>query len=227
MPHVKRISYSLFDPWIGPLVKKIYPILRIPIWFPPEGLILVGHLCAVIGAVGFAFSLTAWWGGWLAAFGVIGNHFFDCTDGTHARATNQCRNGGELLDHFTDPLSFAYWLIGWSVAIGRLDLGMAALVILFATAVLTNIKAKLTGEFTLASFGPTEFKAILVVVGAALSILTMLSAEFTTATALFAYWTLLTIGCVQLITGLWRAVHDVNRSSVPADVSEWQVGRTG
>ncbi|MEZ6047203.1 MAG: hypothetical protein R3C11_16805 [Planctomycetaceae bacterium] len=32
---------------------------------------------------------------------------------------------------------------------------------LMATAVLTNIKAKMIGELTLATFGPTEFKAIL------------------------------------------------------------------
>ena len=88
----------------------------------------------------------------LTAIGVIGNHTADCIDGTHARRTGQCRNGGELLDHFTDPLSFAYWLVGIGVACGRLDLALVAVICLFAIAVLTNIKAKLIGEFTLAQF---------------------------------------------------------------------------
>ena len=36
-----------------------------------------------------------------------------------------------------------------------------AVICLYATAVLTNIKAKMIGEFTLARFGPTEFKTLL------------------------------------------------------------------
>ena len=119
----KRISHSLLDPHIGPPIKRLYPMLRIPKWFPPEGIVLSGHVFAIVGAIGFAFSVSHFWGGILVAIGVAGNHFADCIDGTHARATNQCRNGGELLDHFTDPLSFAYWIFGWSWAVERLEFG--------------------------------------------------------------------------------------------------------
>jgi phosphatidylglycerophosphate synthase len=83
----------------------------------------------------------------LAALGVALNHTCDVLDGTHARATNQCRNGGELLDHFVDPLSFAYWAAGLSSAaishsLGAPWVGMAGVAVIFATAVLTNIRAK-------------------------------------------------------------------------------------
>jgi phosphatidylglycerophosphate synthase len=227
----KRVSHSLLDPFVGPPIKRLYKHLPIPAWYPPEGIILLGHLSAIAAAVGLAHSTEAWWGGLVAALGVIGNHTADCLDGTHARATSQCRNGGELLDHFTDPLSFSYWLIGWGVSIARLDLALVAVVVLYATAVLTSIKAKMIGEFTLASFGPTEFKAILAAYGVGLSVIVATSAatgRATSTAAQIAYWffvIMLFVGVVQLIVNLVLAVRDVNRHGSAPDTSEWDVIR--
>jgi phosphatidylglycerophosphate synthase len=221
----QRISHSVLDPWIGPRLKALYPHLHIPDRFPPEGIVLVGHLFAMIGAIGFAFSTTAWWGGLLAAVGVIGNHTADCVDGTHARSTGQCRNGGELLDHFTDPLSFAYWLVGIGVACGRLDLALVAVICLFATAVLTNIKAKLIGQFTLSRFGPTEFKTLLVALGLTLSFAVLFPAVPPTDVALVVYAVLIVIGLIQLPINLVRAVREVNRSEKQPDTTEWVTTR--
>jgi phosphatidylglycerophosphate synthase len=230
----KRVSHSLLDPYVGPPIKRLYRRLPIPTWYPPEGIILVGHLSAIAAAFGLAYSTSTWWGGLLASLGVLGNHTADSIDGTHARATNQCRNGGELLDHFTDPLSFSYWLIGWGVSIGRLDLALAAVVILYATALLTSIKAKLIGEFTLASFGPTEFKAILVVYGLVLSMIVVTSgaavdsAGTAPAARQIAYWfyvTMLAVGVVQLVVNVVLSVRDVNRLGSAADATEWEISR--
>lgn len=221
----QRISHSVLDPWIGPRLKSLYPLLRIPRWFPPEGIVLAGHGFAIAGAVGFALSTTHWWGGLLAAFGVIANHTADCVDGTHARSTGQCRNGGELLDHFTDPLSFAYWLIGIGVACGRLDLALAAVTCLFATAVLTNIKAKLIGEFTLARFGPTEFKTLLATFGVVIAALSLWTTISIPLAATIFYVALIVIGLIQLPVNLFRAVIEVNRSGKQADTSEWVTGK--
>ena len=223
----KRVSHSVLDPLVGPRLQALYPHLRIPTWFPPEGIVLVGHVMAIMGAVGFAFSTQYWWGGVLAAIGVIGNHTADCVDGTHARKTGQCRNGGELLDHFTDPLSFAYWLVGIGVACARLDLALVAVICLFAIAVLTNIKAKVMGEFTLARFGPTEFKAVLVGFGLVLATLGWMTASqiaipFTANEfALYGYSALILVGLVQLPINLIRAVKEVNQSGQKPDDSEW------
>lgn len=223
----KRISHSILDPVVGPRLQALYPHLRIPARFPPEGIVLLGHLLAIIGAVGFALSTQYWWGGLLAAVGVMGNHTADCVDGTHARRTGQCRNGGELLDHFTDPLSFAYWLVGIGVACGRLDLALVAVICLFAIAVLTNIKAKLTGEFTLARFGPTEFKAVLVGFGLVLASVGLAATQNVSfpltagQVALAFYGTLIVIGLVQLPINLVRAVKEVNQSGSAPDESEW------
>lgn len=223
----RRVSHSLLDPWVGPRLKAIYPLLRIPAKFPPEGIVMIGHGSAVAAAVGFAFSTDFWWGGLLAGLGVIGNHTADCLDGTHARTTGQCRNGGELLDHFTDPLSFAYCLVGIAVACGRLELGLAAVICLFAHAVLTNIKAKMTGEFTLGTFGPTEFKAVLACLGFALAALVAFpgSAISASQVVLVAFVSAIVAGVIQLLYQLVLAVQEVNACGSPADTSEWETVR--
>jgi phosphatidylglycerophosphate synthase len=222
----------MLDPYVGPRLQSLYPHLHIPERFPPEGIVLIGHLLAILGAVGFAFSTHYWWGGFLAAIGVVGNHTADCVDGTHARRTGQCRNGGELLDHFTDPLSFAYWLVGIGVSVGRLDLALVAIICLFAMAVLTNIKAKLIGEFTLARFGPTEFKTVLVGFGLLLAAIvlasqTQIELPLTAGQfALLVYCTLIVIGLIQLPINLFLAVKEVNQSGSQPDNSEWITTRS-
>lgn len=223
----RRISHSLLDPWVGPPLKALYPILKIPAKFPPEGIVLIGHGSAIAAAIGFAFSTQYWWGGLVAGLGVVGNHTADCLDGTHARTTGQCRNGGELLDHFTDPLSFAYYLVGIAVACGRLDLGLVAVICLFAHAVLTNIKAKMTGEFTLATFGPTEFKAMLVCLGFALTATYAFSASWASANdlALAAFVAVIVLGILQLGCQLVLAVREVNDCDSPVDTNEWETAR--
>jgi phosphatidylglycerophosphate synthase len=143
----KRVSHSQLDPWLTTPLRGLYPRLRIPSRLPPEAIVACGHIAAIVGAAGFSCSARWWWGGLLAALGVALNHTCDVLDGTHARATNQCRNGGELLDHFVDPLSFAYWAAGLSSAaishsLGAPWVGMARVAVIFATAVLTNIRAK-------------------------------------------------------------------------------------
>lgn len=221
----KRVSHSLLDPFMIPLVPRLYRVLPIPRRFPPEGIILIGHLLAITGAVGFAYAVTDWWGGVLVAIGVAGNHIADMVDGTHARSTDQCRNGGELLDHFTDPLSFSYWMIGLAVSCQSPYLGIITIVCIYATAVLTNIKAKIMGEFSLAAFGPTEFKTLLVLYGIAMSIIVATAPVAIDArtVALWSLRVLAAVGVLQLILNLVRAVIDVNRSGEAPDTTNWEV----
>ena len=218
-----RISHSLLDPYLSPPIKALYRRFPIPRAVPPEAIVGLAHLCAIVAAAGFALSTQFWWAGLLIAFGVAANHIADCLDGTHARATDQCRNGGELLDHFTDPLSFSYYLVGLAWSCGRLDLGLAAVIVLYATAVLTNIKAKMIGEFSLSAFGPTEFKALLVVYGLVLAGL-VASGTPAFVPELVALWfltALIVIGIVQLAVNLVRSVREVNRHGTQADTTEW------
>ncbi len=139
--------------------------------------------------------------------------------------------GGELLDHFVDPLSFSYWVAGMAYSADCLLLGIGGVIVIYATAVLTNIKAKMVGEFTLARFGPTEFKTLLVLFGLGMSALVggLVSTPdvFTPEWApRIAFWFLLLLfvaGLVQLKISLWHAVQEVNAKGQPADTTEWEI----
>jgi phosphatidylglycerophosphate synthase len=227
----KRVSYSLLDPWLSLPIKRLYPRLRIPARLPPELIVGCGHVAAIIGAAGFAISTRYAWGGALAALGVTLNHTCDLLDGTHARATGQCRNGGELLDHFVDPLSFAYWAAGMAFSATAYSawapwVGTAGVAVIYATSVLTNIRAKMIGEFTLARFGPTEFKTLLVLFGLMQAGLVGGAAGDATTPARIAFWfvaAMTAAGFVQLNLSLWRAVREVNaHGTAPPDMTEWE-----
>ncbi|MCK4873502.1 MAG: CDP-alcohol phosphatidyltransferase family protein [Phycisphaerales bacterium] len=221
----KRVSHSLIDPLLMPVVPRLYRALHVPRWFPPEGIIAVGHVLAIAAAFGFALSPRYWWGGVLVAAGVAGNHLADMVDGTHARSTGQCRNGGELLDHFTDPLSFSYWFVGLGIACDRLDLAIVGILVIYATAVLTNIKAKMIGEFTLARFGPTEFKTLLVIYGVGIAIVAGVAPRAVTTQVNLVFLSILAaVGVIQLVVNLILAVVQVNRAgATPPDTSDWVI----
>lgn len=224
----KRVSYSLLDPWVTAPLKRLYPRLPIPQRLPPEAIVASGHAAALLGAGGFAAAAMYTWAGALAAAAVVLNHSCDVLDGTHARATGQCRNGGELLDHFVDPLSFAWWAAGIAFAASRYSpwapwIGTAGVAVIFATAVLTNIRAKMIGEFTLARFGPTEFKTLLVLFGLLETI--VMSRGDVQLAARLAFWfvsAMTAAGFFQLNVSLYRAVREVNaHGAAPADTTEW------
>lgn len=223
----RRVSHSLLDPWLTKPLKSLYGALKIPPRVPPEAIVGVGHLAAIAGAVGFAFSSSAWWGGLLAALGVAGNHTADVLDGTHARATGQCRHGGELLDHFVDPLSFTYWVAGLAAAAAAPWWAAVGITIIYATSVLTNIRAKMIGEFTLARFGPTEFKSLLIAFGLWQMVRLLGDPGATPAATVAAWWfvaALSTAGAVQLVISLVKAVREVNAQGSPdVDTTEWEV----
>ena len=218
----KRVSHSLLDPFYSRLIPGIYGFLRIPRQFPPEGIVLAGHLLAAIGGLGFALAGKYTFAGLLVVLGVAGNHIADMVDGTHARTTGQCRNGGELLDHFTDPLSFSYWMIGMSVAAKMPYVGIVCILCIYATAVLTNIRAKITGEFVLAKFGPTEFKTLLIIFGVVLFSANLEEKGRGAYLVSAVLPVLAVIGVVQLLWGLRVSVEDVNRNGSEPDTSEWE-----
>lgn len=222
----KRVSHSLLDPFLTVPLKTIYSRLGIPAAFPPEGIVLVGHLSAIVGAIGFAVADRWWWAGLLAAVGVAGNHTADVLDGTHARATGQCRNGGELLDHFVDPLSFSYWVAGLAYCADCLLLGIGGVIVIYATAVLTNIRAKMIGEFALARFGPTEFKSLLILFGLLMAGATggwWLSPEIGPGLAFWFVLVLFVAGMAQLKWSLWKAIRAVNAVGASPDTTEWEI----
>jgi archaetidylinositol phosphate synthase len=228
----KRVSHSLLDPWLTSPLKRLYPWLPIPRSLPPEAIVGCGHAAAAAVAVGFALAAQHPWAGLVGAAGVALNHTCDVLDGTHARSTGQCRNGGELLDHFVDPLSFSYWAAGLAYAAQGYSawapwLGVAGVIAIYAMAVLTSIRAKMVGEFTLNRFGPTEFKTLLVLFGvtqAVLGTVMHLGASFVSQTTWWFVVAMVTAGIVQLVVSLVKAVREVNATgAAPPDTTEWKL----
>ena len=225
----RRVSHSLLDPHIGPVLASLYPRLKIPRRFPPEGIVACGHFMAAVGGFGFACSVDYVWGGALAAIGVAGNHLCDCVDGTHARATDQCRNGGELLDHFTDPLSFSYWMIGLAIATSAWPWAVVAVLLIMAMAVLTNIRAKMLGEFRLERIGPTEFKAFLFATGVVIAGVQLVGMTSVLPSGSVASWAvargvlvgLVAVGAWKLPWSLAKSVSEVNRDGGEVDREPW------
>ncbi len=226
-----RITRSILDPVLFPLVQPLYRLLHIPKKLPPEAIIAIGHSFAIIGAAGFTLVPLFWWTGIFAALGVLANHLADMVDGAHARATGQCRNGGELLDHFTDPLSFSYWMVGLGIATSLatgspwigLGFAIACVICIYATAVLTNIRAKITGSFELARFGPTEFKALLTTIALGLSLIMLWQPDSLPMLLVSLQTLLAVVGITQLALGLIKGVRAVNLSAKPADTTPWIV----
>jgi phosphatidylglycerophosphate synthase len=219
----------VLDPWLTTPLRGQYKRLRIPPSIRPETIVGCGHLAAVIGALGLACSTRSVWGGLIAMASVALNHVCDVLDGTHARATGQCRNGGELLDHFVDPLSFAYWAAGLAASATAYSqlapwIGMAGVAVILAMAVLTNIRAKMTGQFIVGRFGPTEFKTLLVMY-ALLQTWPVGGGEHFSAFFAMVFLTSMTVvGAYQLATTLRESISEVNRAgSSPADTTEWEV----
>jgi archaetidylinositol phosphate synthase len=232
----KRVSHSLLDPWLTGPLKRLYSRLPIPRSLPPEAIVGCGHAAAAAGALGFALASQHPWAGLVGAAGVALNHLCDVLDGTHARSTGQCRNGGELLDHFVDPLSFSYWAAGLAYAAQDYSpwapwLGVAGVIAIYAMAVLTSIRAKMIGEFTLNSFGPTEFKTLLVVFGVTQAALgswtTATPVEATRLVSQTTWWfvvAMVTAGIAQLVVSLVKSVRDVNATgAAPPDTTEWKL----
>ena len=105
-------------------------------------------------------------------------------------------------------------------------LGIGGVIVIYATAVLTNIKAKMVGEFTLSRFGPTEFKTLLVLFALLAAGTTggwWLRPELASQLAFRFVLVLFVVGAVQLMWNLWKAIRTVNAVGAPPDTTEWEL----
>ena len=102
-------------------------------------------------------------------------------------------------------------------------LGTIGVLAIYATAVLTNIKAKMIGEFTLARIGPTEMKVVLALLGIAM---TLLVAYDMTLAGIAMFWSVVMLDAIlvlQLAVNLVLAVKQVNHQGDTPDTTEWQI----
>jgi hypothetical protein len=117
-------------------------------------------------------------------------------------------------------------MIGLGVAADSLALALAAVIALFATAVLTSIKAKMTGRFTLARVGPTEFKALLTLYALTIAAVAFTRPDNAPAVSLITFAALTAALVIQLIINLITAIDEVNRDDTSKpDTTDWQLQR--
>ena len=102
--------------------------------------------------------------GFVAAFSVVLNYFFDLIDGHHARTTNQCTNSGEFLDTTLDNLTYCFLFMGLAVAANMWFLGMLITYCFFITAMAGKYRRDLFRKTTIGYFGPAEIRTIFIMI---------------------------------------------------------------
>jgi len=196
--------------------ERVYRMLHIPRWLPPEAIVILGFLFSVAAAFGFSYAHLHPHAALLASLFVYGNMVSDYMDGRHARATGQCRNGGEILDHFFDPLSFAVIVIGIGASVNRLDLAIGSVLGIYGNAALVFQEAMIMTVLTLKKVGPNEARLLFMGYGV---LVWWLKSEAVTVNFLYVS-AALSLG--QLVIELVRTVNRVNRDGPPPDNTPWQ-----
>ena len=139
---------------------------RLPGWVMSDMLTFLGVGGAVVCAVGFVLANFDVMWLWLSSLGLVINWFGDSLDGTLARVRNTQRPVyGFFIDHTLDAVTQCIMFVGAGLSpMFRLDVALLVLAGYLCLSVYTYIGAILKGEFrlTYSSFGPTEFRLIVI-----------------------------------------------------------------
>ena len=140
---------------------------RQPKWTDSDMLTLVGHIGAVVIALGFILANYSVHFLWLSILGFVINWYGDSLDGTLARVRKQQRPiYGFYIDHTMDAINEALMFMGAGLSpFMRFDLACVILVVYLMLTLNVAMNAHLKGEFrlTYAKLGPTEFRLICIV----------------------------------------------------------------
>jgi len=223
-PRGGKVSVGLVDNYLYFLCpgQPTYERLNIPTWVPPECIVLSGFAFACLAALSFSFATTYSVAGLFAAFFVYCNFVSDYMDGRHARTTNQCRNGGELLDHVMDCHSFAAIAVGIAASVGRLDLALVQLVTIYGSALTVFQEAMMLKTLTLQAIGPNEARFLYILIGLLLPACLTFASSGAAETAVvgFLYGTNC-LSAFQLVNELIHTINRVNKFGPPPDVTPW------
>lgn len=168
-----RIQTSI----LNPIEKKVLVWMaeRMPSFVTSDMLTWIGTLGAFIVGLGFALTNYSIAGFWLASLGLVINWFGDSLDGTLARVKQQQRPlYGFYIDHNMDCIC-QLLIFGGAGLSPYLNLWLALL--LYAAYMMLEIYvmicAHLKNEFrlTYGKLGPTEFRALIVVLNTLLVLL--------------------------------------------------------
>jgi len=141
-------------------------------------------------------------------------------DGRHARTTGQCRNGGELLDHFFDPLSFSVIIIGFGVAVNQPYLALLTVLGIYCNVAIVFQEAMIMGTLTLKVIGPNEARVLYMFAGLVQSTVVYSGLPgHVVPLGMLVVATLLSV--VQTIVELYKTVEKVNKYGPEPDNDGW------
>jgi len=165
MKQAKRIQTSL----LNGVEKKalVYMAERMPKWVTSDMLSGIGIIGAVLIAAGYLLSDKSIQWLWLSSLGLVIHWFGDSMDGTLARVRNKQRPlYGYYLDHTLDVITEGIMFLGIGLS-GLMQMWVAMMVFILYLAMTLNvsINAHLKSEFKLTylHLGPTEFRAVVIV----------------------------------------------------------------
>ena len=213
---VQRSNSGILEPLETPALRWL--AARTPNWVTPNVLTAIGFL----GALG-VFASYALSGGhpallWLASAGLFVNWLGDSLDGTLARYRGIERpRYGFYLDNAIDVPEQLLFAFGLALSgIFRVELALLALIVFYMMSILTLIRAKTMGEFTLAyvGLGTTELRILIAGINALVFFIppqpfTLLGLSTTYPNALSTIWIAAT-----LLTFSLSMIEDLRKLSV-------------
>jgi len=164
MKQAKRIQTSLLNG-----VEKralVYMAERMPKWVTSDMLSGVGIIGAILIAAGYLLSDHSIQWLWLSSFGFVVHWFGDSMDGTLARVRNQQRPlYGYYLDHTLDVITEGIMFLGIGLScLMHIYVALMVFILYLAMTLNVSINAHLKSEFKLTylHLGPTEFRAVVI-----------------------------------------------------------------
>lgn len=165
----KEQSVRIQTSFLNAAEKKVLIWLaeRQPKWADSDMLTFVGHIGAVVIALGFILANFSIHFLWLSIVGFVINWYGDSLDGTLARVRKQQRPiYGFYIDHTMDAINEALMFMGAGLSpFMRFDLACILLVVYLMLTLNVAMNAHLKGEFrlTYAKLGPTELRLICII----------------------------------------------------------------
>ena len=165
----KEQSVRIQTSFLNAAEKKVLIWLaeRQPKWTDSDMLTFVGHIGAVVIALGFILANFSVHFLWLSIVGFVINWYGDSLDGTLARVRKQQRPiYGFYIDHTMDAINEALMFMGAGLSpFMRFDLACILLVVYLMLTLNVAMNAHLKGEFrlTYAKLGPTELRLICII----------------------------------------------------------------
>ena len=165
----KELSNRIQTPLLNAAEKKLLIWLaeRQPKWMTSDILTYIGVLGAVVCALGFILAHIDRHYLWISSLGLLINWYGDSLDGTLARVRHAQRPiYGFFIDHSLDAITICIMCIGAGLSpIFRLDVAMLVLAGYLVLSIYTYISTIIKDEsrLTYGSFGPTEFRLVIII----------------------------------------------------------------